>query len=154
MKRYLKVFGVLFLLTAVTIACNKDLITNTEVQEKVFRESDDVTFVSTSKANKIARAFFGTLSNDPVTKSSINLVSTETIRDSSSENNPLMYVINYADGGFVIISATKDYYPVLAYSDEGSFVLSEDMGSVAVWWEKPKKPSDKARLWIRKSRQK
>lgn len=133
MTRNLKVFVVLFLLTVVTMACNKDLITNTEVQEKVLRESDDVTFVSKSKANEIAEAFFGTLSNDLVTKSNINLASTETIRDSSSENTPLMYVINYADGGFVIISATKDYYPVLAYSDEGSFVLREDMGSVAVW---------------------
>ncbi len=135
MKINSKVFGVLFLLTMVAVACNKDLITSPTVQEKTFIETNDVTFVSASKANKIAEGFFGTRSNDPVTKSSIRLASTETIVDSRNENKPLMYVMNYADGGFVIISATKDYYPVLAYSDEGNFVLSEDMGSVAVWLE-------------------
>jgi hypothetical protein len=49
-----------------------------------------------------------------------------------------MYVINYADEGFVIVSATKDYYPVLAYSNESNFVLSENMGGVAVWLEETK----------------
>ncbi|RGX77906.1 Spi family protease inhibitor, partial [Bacteroides stercorirosoris] len=30
------------------------------------------------------------------------------------ENNlPLMYIINYNKGGFIIISATKNYYPIL-----------------------------------------
>lgn len=133
MKGNLKVFGALLLLTVVAIACNKDLMSNTEVQENAFIESDDVTFVSASKANKIANAFLGNLTHDLVTKSSIRLASIETIEDRRSENKPLMYVMNYVDGGFVIVSATKDYYPVLAYSNEGNFVLSEDMGSVVVW---------------------
>src|SRR5690554_1978130 len=109
MKGNLKVFGALLLLTVVAIACNKDLMSNTEVQENAFIESDDVTFVSASKANKIANAFLGNLTHDLVTKSSIRLASIETIEDRRSENKPLMYVMNYVDGGFVIVSATKDY---------------------------------------------
>ncbi|MCM1028981.1 MAG: Spi family protease inhibitor [Pseudoflavonifractor sp.] len=31
---------------------------------------------------------------------------------------PLAYVVNLADGGWVIVSATKDYFPVMAYSDD------------------------------------
>ncbi len=50
-----------------------------------------------------------------------------------------MYIINYQDGGFVIVSATKNSYPVLAYSDEGSFTISKDMGGAAVWLDKTKK---------------
>jgi hypothetical protein len=45
----------------------------------------------------------------------------------------MMYVVNYADGGFVIVGANRGYYPVLAYSEENSFLLSEDMGGVDVW---------------------
>ncbi|MFK2262791.1 Spi family protease inhibitor [Bacteroides fragilis] len=34
-----------------------------------------------------------------------------------------MYIINYQDQkGYTIISATKKYYPVIAYSDVGSFL--------------------------------
>ena len=40
------------------------------------------------------------------------------------DGNPLMYVVNYTDNkGFVILSASKEYYPILAESDEGSFDL-------------------------------
>lgn len=55
-----------------------------------------------------------------------------TINDQS--NNPLIYVINYQGDGFILISATEDYYPVLAYSETGSFVVSGDMpGGLTEW---------------------
>ena len=49
-----------------------------------------------------------------------------------------MYVFNYVDGGFVIVSATREYYPILAYSDKGKFELKEDMGPVDVWLDETK----------------
>lgn len=47
----------------------------------------------------------------------------------------LMYVINYKDNrGFRIISAQKEYEPLLAYSDEGNFNMESlnDIG-VSIW---------------------
>lgn len=39
---------------------------------------------------------------------------------------PWMYIINYEDNnGFVIVSATKKFFPIVAYSDKGNFNLSE-----------------------------
>ncbi len=39
--------------------------------------------------------------------------------------NPAIYVINYAnDGGFVLVSATKKYTPVLAYAQSGSYSIA------------------------------
>lgn len=35
-----------------------------------------------------------------------------------------MYIINYNKGGFIIISATKNYYPILAYSETESLNLN------------------------------
>ena len=48
-----------------------------------------------------------------------------------------MYVINYESGGFVIVSATKNYYPILAYSETGSMNVEEAMKTgFSVWSEK------------------
>jgi hypothetical protein len=51
------------------------------------------------------------------------------------EGDPLMYVINFADnGGFTIVSATKSYYPILAYADEGHFDCPEVLpGGIDIW---------------------
>lgn len=43
-----------------------------------------------------------------------------------SDGNPGLYIINYKDdNGYVIVSASKNYTPILAYSDSGSFSLAE-----------------------------
>lgn len=54
------------------------------------------------------------------------------------ENNTLLaYVINYDEGGWAIVSATKDYYPILAYSDTLKFQLdySEANLGLDIWIE-------------------
>lgn len=46
-----------------------------------------------------------------------------TIKDDNG--NDAIYVVNFAnDGGFVLVSAVKNYYPILAYSDYGNFDVS------------------------------
>lgn len=58
-----------------------------------------------------------------------------TIREDGQD---LMYVFNYEGGGFVIVGSTRNYYPILAYSDKGSFELSDYMGPVDVWLDETK----------------
>lgn len=54
----------------------------------------------------------------------------------SESGDTSMFVVNYAnDGGFVIISATKNYNPVLAYAEEGCFPVSEFPAGVKEWVE-------------------
>ena len=46
-----------------------------------------------------------------------------TIKDDNG--NDAIYVVNFTnDGGFVLVSAVKNYYPILAYSDYGNFDVS------------------------------
>ncbi len=53
-----------------------------------------------------------------------------------SEGSPAIYVINYADnGGFVLVSATKDYHPILAYAERGNYDVSRFMSSGLDIWE-------------------
>jgi len=117
-------------------ACNKDasVVLTQEVQENV-ATSQNETFVSITKAADIAAAFFATQTDSPVTKSNARIASTETIRDSKNNNEPMMYVMNYTDGGFAIVGATKNYYPILAYSDENNFVYNEEIGGLVIWME-------------------
>ena len=50
-----------------------------------------------------------------------------SIKDiTDSLGNPLMYIVNFASGqGFVIFSAKKDYYPIVAESTEGNFSVED-----------------------------
>jgi hypothetical protein len=47
----------------------------------------------------------------------------------------MMYVVNYADGGFVIVGANRGYYPVLAYSDTNTFTYNQEIGGLVIWME-------------------
>ena len=48
--------------------------------------------------------------------------------------NPSYYIINYAGGGFVIIAADKRVEPILAYSDNGHFLVTAKLpGGLATW---------------------
>ncbi len=97
--------------------------------------------VSRSEAAGIAEAFLrtdagggmvATKSSDAQSK---RVSTTATVREDGQD---LMYVFNYDGGGFVIVGSTRNYYPILAYSDKGSFVLQDDMGPVDVWLDETK----------------
>ena len=53
---------------------------------------------------------------------------------------PSMYVVNFADNkGFVLVSATRNFLPVLAYNDEGNFTIPEEnVNGLSLWMEKTK----------------
>lgn len=87
-------------------------------------------------ANMFARSNGGDIPQTKGAFSSTKMISSsETIRE---DGQNLMYVFNYQGGGFVIVGSTRNYYPILAYSDEGSFILQDDMGPVDVWLDETK----------------
>ena len=125
-------FGVAMLL----FACNRKEYLNLDMENKQeFREIVDTPiFVSTEQAIEVANAFFGVQTGIFGLKSNVATRSTasiEAVKDQS--NDPIMYIVNYPEGGWAIVSATRNFYPVLAYSDENSFELSSDMGPVEAW---------------------
>lgn len=76
----------------------------------------------------------------------------------SDEMDTLMYVINYRRG-FTIVSATKEIFPILAYSDGGSFDASEleDMENnenigLSIWWDLTKKSIIEAKKTVESDR--
>lgn len=83
--------------------------------DEIALESD----VDMSVIDNIARKY----SSKPLTKSEGYTLS--SIRDTNGE--VAMYVINFADdAGFVVVSATKKYEPILAFSDKGNFNVNDE----------------------------
>lgn len=57
----------------------------------------------------------------------------ETVYDTN--HHPLMYVVNYGKNeGFTIVSATKNYLPIVAYSERGSFDLKKMEENAPYYW--------------------
>ncbi len=145
MKKTLFLKTVALLLTSTLLfACTKldDLDLNEEFAKKqdISTQFDEETFVSLDKATEVADLFFiklteGNVSTGSDLKSHRGSTLVETLSESG---NPLMYIINYPSGGFVIMGSTKNYYPVLAYSDRNSFEITAEMNGLSDWLEETK----------------
>ena len=86
--------------------------------------------VGTSEIESILGAMFN--NGEPLPQSRAGW-SIETIND--KDNNPAVYVVNMPDdGGFILISATKRYNPVLAFNNTGHFHLEKDSNPLIDHW--------------------
>lgn len=71
------------------------------------------------------------------TKNSVKntaLKSYESINKTNGEN--CIHVLNYADGGYVLVSSDKRAVPVLAWSDEGEFDFVNAAPATKLWIDK------------------
>jgi hypothetical protein len=144
MKRTISFVFVLPIAVLLLLSCNAienaDLSLGSIIEQQSSAESQEFK-VTLTEANEIADFFVGSSASGNLlpTKSADtreHLISTsETLREDGQD---LMYVFNYQDGGFVIVGSTRNYYPILAYSDKGAFVLQDDMGPVDVWLDETK----------------
>ena len=53
-----------------------------------------------------------------------------------SQGSPAIYVVNMDGGGYILISATKKYNPILAYNPTGTFDIEGEMPPVVMQWLK------------------
>lgn len=104
-------------------------------QSKAVYVSNDV-LVSPKEATATANLFLNRLIDDHISTRSHQKSSkgSMTIQTITEKGEPLMYIINYSNGGFVIVGATKNYYPILAYSEKEHFGLELDNYGVAEWF--------------------
>ena len=64
----------------------------------------------------------------------------EIVPINGEDGEPAMYVVNYAENkGWVIVSASTDYAPILAHNDEENFDVSGIEGNaIEVWVDETK----------------
>lgn len=105
----------------ISVAQVNDLLVDAD--KNILDETDGVNVSNLFRKKTIARH----CENDFVS-------SIETVYDSNC--HPLMYVVNYGDnGGFTIVSATKSYLPIVAYSESGSFDIQKMEENAPDYWD-------------------
>lgn len=108
-----------------------DIVENVNVEKGI---SAIEVNLSQSDAQFVAKSFMNRFYDKKALPATRSSAEAESINDSNG--NPMVYVVNFNEGGFCIVSATKDYYPILAYSDEGRFSVSDiDNTGVSIWIE-------------------
>lgn len=123
MKHYLLVA---FSAAALLPSCNDSIPDQPLPEEEPSRASittivpDTSSTVTQAKATQIALNQLAPQGSRAAEK---EILSVQTVVDSIG--SPSMHIVNFAgQQGFVIVSATKDYFPVLAESDHGNFDLA------------------------------
>lgn len=117
-------FTAFTLAVATLFSCNNLEEQSYDVKQvKVTQEDNlierNILNLSSVDASKLAKQFsINEYEGGSRTASDVAIKDVQTVTSETGE--PLMYVVNYAnDKGFTVISATKNYAPVLAYSEEG-----------------------------------
>ena len=91
----------------------------------------DIIDLEKEDAEKIAQNFF----NKNVKTRSRQISQVKNIQAVLNEaGNPVAYVVNYKNG-FVIVSATKLYDPVIAFSDNGYIDCLQMTGGLKYWFD-------------------
>ena len=96
--------------------------------------------VNMDKAKYVAQLYREKNFSETVTKNAAAKEVSEVELVRNEEGEELFYIVNYANNqGFVLVSATQDYEPVLAYSEEGNFSMEhiEQSGS-SLWIDEQK----------------
>ena len=94
--------------------------------------------VSPKKAQSVATRFLSLSSKEARTQSpilSLSYTKQFTVATANARQTPksLYYVFNVASGGFVIVSADDAAYPILGYSEQGSFA-SKSLPQAYIKW--------------------
>lgn len=115
----------LLALTAILSSCTTDDVLQPQTDLLSATPPPVTNQVTPSQAQEVAKSFSAThfgLNSSLTSRSSQSI---ETISD--TDGTPLAYIVNTDGAGWTIVSATTDYYPILAYSDSSdkTFSLSD-----------------------------
>jgi len=131
--KFLKISLLIFVI--IFNSCSSDNIQDDSLnlENENFIENDS-SFVSITEAKDIANQIF--FSNKKMfSKGNEKKRVTEIKPVGTTEDKASYYIVNFEEGGFVIISSDKRMYPILAYSEKNNFDLtSENYPDLLVNW--------------------
>lgn len=129
-------FGAMFFLVACQDNAMQEVVDN-QLRSSVIasEKAAYTTKVTVDDAKKVAELFNGTKADS---RSAKVIKEIQVVKDENG--TPSMYVINFANNkGFVLVSATRNFLPVLAYNNEGNFTIPEDnVNGLGLWMKKAK----------------
>lgn len=132
--RYTTYLTVILLFASCTNNLDVDVVKPVGIAKNDISVLSETEYTVVSKTQALSVA--GKFQNLPKTRSEGEKdADVQTIFDEN--NTPLMYIINYPDQRFVIVGATRNYYPILAYSDKNNLSINQESG-LAEWLEETK----------------
>lgn len=124
---WLFILGIVFL-----VSCTKDTPISNETQ-------NNLNEVPKSTIIGIAQNLFKNSGSTNSRVASSNKTIKDIIEHQTHKNQTAFYVINYNEGGFVIIAADDRISPILGFSETGSFSLkANEMPEGVVYWTEEK----------------
>lgn len=96
--------------------CNKGIVEYERCENRI---SDFTGSIDGCSAIKVAQLYRRNVSKG--TRSEIEKEVKEVIPLTNNQNDTIIYAINYKEGGYALVSATKQYYPIIAYAEAGQF---------------------------------
>ena len=121
MKKILLLFSIIVL-----VSCSKDNANLVELEQD-FERSEIYSLRINSESNVITSdeainvVKLADIMGKSTTKSTSKQIA-DVVTISDDNGAPLMYAVNYENGkGYTLVSAKKDYYPILAQVDNGSY---------------------------------
>lgn len=126
-------FRFLSILLCFVVSCQEEVILPNEVAdsnkessaviplEKIPLETISLT---ENDAAVVANLF---VDSDLPTKSFSNKQIKDVVTINGEDGSPAIYAVNFSDG-YILVSATKNYYPILAEVEHGSFARYSDLG--------------------------
>lgn len=141
-RSFLPIIPLFLLICGGLISCDRqDMIAIEEEETPKQMAPDGGTDLSLTEAKNVATLFASKQFGASLSSRSLNEQNVSVIRNEDGE--PLAYVVNTEGNGWVIISATKTYHPILAYSDDTDSkfnLLSENInGGLEIWLDDVKK---------------
>ena len=116
-------FMAIALVLPLFIGCQKDYTkpqiespNNNITNDYSSKVNKDITELSESDAIKVANSFNANILQTRTAENPV--VDVQTIRN--SEGAPIIYAVNY-EQGYTLVSATKNYHPIIAMVEEGRF---------------------------------
>ena len=121
MKKILLLFSIIVL-----VSCNKENANLVELEQDIVRNeisslriNSESNVITSDEAINVVK--LADIMGKATTKSTSKQIA-DVVTISDDNGAPLMYAVNYANGqGYTLVSATKEFYPILAQVDKGTF---------------------------------
>lgn len=123
MKNQLSSILVAMGLLLVTISCNNESAPEMSVDNSLSKEASieklpsDIEDLSLSDAETVANLF----NKKSATRSQQEKTIKNVIAINGKDGNPAIYAVNFNEDGYILVSATTKYYPILATVDHGEY---------------------------------
>ncbi len=116
------------------ISCNENENSELEWNETNLSEEKEITDSVEVNSFEIQRVISGYLKENGRPQARANEISISTIGTKEEET---LYVVNFLpNNGFLVLSSSKNCYPILAHSEKGRFDIENIEGGLSDWKDK------------------